>query len=91
MSSFTYLKNMDVDYVKIDGSFVKDMAKDKSDLATVKAIHDIASSMGKQTIAEFVGDEKTERLLQDIGVNFAQGFAISKPENFAQFLQNLYE
>lgn len=87
MSSFTYLKNMDVDYVKIDGSFVKDMVNDKCDLATVKAIHDIASSMGKQTIAEFVGDEATEILLKQIGVNYAQGFAIGKPESFSQFLK----
>jgi diguanylate cyclase (GGDEF)-like protein/PAS domain S-box-containing protein len=87
MSSFTYLKNMDVDYIKIDGAFVKDMKNDKSDRATVKAIHDIASSMGKQTIAEFVGDQATENLLKDIGVNYAQGFAIAKPENFAQFLK----
>jgi diguanylate cyclase (GGDEF)-like protein len=79
MSSFTYLKNMNVDYVKIDGSFVKNMSKDICDFATVKAIHEIARSMGKQTIAEFVGDEETEQLLRQLGVDFAQGFSIAYP------------
>jgi len=79
MSSFTYLKNMNVDYVKIDGSFVKNMSKDICDFATVKAIHEIARSMGKQTIAEFVGDEETEQLLRQLGVDFAQGFSIAHP------------
>jgi diguanylate cyclase (GGDEF)-like protein/PAS domain S-box-containing protein len=79
MSSFTYLKNMNVDYVKIDGSFVKNMCHDAGDFATVKAIHEIAKSMDKQTIAEFVGDKKTEQLLQQLGVDFAQGYGIAFP------------
>lgn len=86
MSSFTYLKNMQVDYVKIDGAFVKDIVSDKSDFAAVKAIHEIAISMGKQTIAEFLGSNEAEILLQKIGVNYAQGFHISKPENFMELL-----
>jgi diguanylate cyclase (GGDEF)-like protein/PAS domain S-box-containing protein len=79
MSSFTYLKNMNVDYIKIDGSFVKNICHDASDYATVKAIHEIAKSMGKQTIAEFVGDKKTEQLLRQLGVDFAQGYGIALP------------
>ncbi|MGJ8681277.1 sensor domain-containing protein [Paraglaciecola sp.] len=86
MSSFTYLKNMKVDYVKIDGSFVKNMCNDVCDFATVKAIHEIAHSMGKQTIAEFVGDIETEQKLQQLGVNFAQGYGISAPTPFADYL-----
>ncbi|WP_339724972.1 EAL domain-containing protein [uncultured Paraglaciecola sp.] len=86
MSSFTYLKNMSVDFVKIDGSFVKNMCNDVCDLATVKAIHDIATSMGKQTIAEFVGDAKTEQRLKDMGINYAQGYAIGKPQPFMDML-----
>jgi len=86
MSSFTYLKNMNVDYVKIDGSFVKNICQDKRDLATVRAIHEIAKSMGKKTIAEFVGDEATEQLLREIGVDFAQGFGIAKPMPFLSML-----
>ncbi|WP_340680549.1 EAL domain-containing protein [Paraglaciecola sp.] len=86
MSSFTYLKNMNVDYVKIDGSFVRNMCNDACDMATVKAIHDIASSMGKQTIAEFVGNQQTEDSLQKMGINFAQGYAIAKPLPFIPLL-----
>lgn len=86
MSSFTYLKNMQVDYVKIDGSFVKNMCHDVCDFATVKAIHEIARSMNKQTIAEFVGDTETERKLQQLGVNYAQGYGIASPAPFAPYL-----
>jgi diguanylate cyclase (GGDEF)-like protein/PAS domain S-box-containing protein len=86
MSSFTYLKNMNVDYVKIDGSFVRNMCNDACDMATVKAIHDIASSMGKQTIAEFVGDQQTEDCLQAMGINFAQGYGIGIPLPFIPLL-----
>jgi diguanylate cyclase (GGDEF)-like protein/PAS domain S-box-containing protein len=87
MSSFTYLKNMNVDYVKIDGSFVKNICQDKRDHATVRAIHEIAKSMGKKTIAEFVGDVATEHLLQDMGVDYAQGFGIAKPMPFLSLLE----
>ncbi|WP_088329839.1 EAL domain-containing protein [Lacimicrobium sp. SS2-24] len=79
MSSFTYLKNMAVDYVKIDGSFVRNMCRDRSDYATVKAIHEIASSMGKQTIAEFVSDKESCRALTALGIDYGQGFALGKP------------
>jgi diguanylate cyclase (GGDEF)-like protein/PAS domain S-box-containing protein len=89
MSSFTYLKNMSVDFVKIDGSFVKNMCNDVCDFATVKAIHDIATSMGKQTIAEFVGDASTEQCLQKMGINYAQGYAIAKPKPFIDMLKSV--
>lgn len=79
MSSFTYLKNLDVDYVKIDGSFVRNMATDPIDFETVKAISDIAHSMGKQTVAEFVVDDATCRALQSLNVDFGQGYALGKP------------
>lgn len=89
MSSFTYLKNMPVDYVKIDGSFVRDLCEDKIDYATVKAIHEIATSMGKQTVAEFVTSEKTVELLKELGIDYAQGFALHKPEPLAHLLNDL--
>jgi diguanylate cyclase (GGDEF)-like protein/PAS domain S-box-containing protein len=79
MSSFTYLKNMPVDYVKIDGSFIQSMSESESDCAMVKAIHDIASSMGKRTIAEFVSDATTIAKLTKLGISYAQGDAIAKP------------
>ncbi len=79
MSSFAYLKNLPVDFVKIDGAFVKNMTKDKTDLAMVRAINDIGHVTGKLTIAEFVEDDNTLELLKDLHVDFAQGYAIEKP------------
>jgi diguanylate cyclase (GGDEF)-like protein/PAS domain S-box-containing protein len=87
MSSFTYLKNMAVDYVKIDGSFVRNMCRDRSDYATVKAIHEIASSMGKLTIAEFVSDQESCRALTALGIDYGQGFALSKPMPLPSILE----
>ena len=86
MSSFTYLKNMSVDLVKIDGSFVRNMCNDAADMATVKAIHDIAKSMGKRTVAEFVGDRETELRLARMGIDYAQGYAIAEPKSLANWL-----
>lgn len=86
MSSFMYLKNMQVDFIKIDGSFVRNMCDDPCDIATVKAINDIAHSMNKQTIAEFVSDKATEAMLRDIGVNYAQGFGIAEPMPLKAYL-----
>ncbi|MFS1701918.1 EAL domain-containing protein [Alteromonas sp. AMM-1] len=80
MSTFTYLKNLDVDYVKIDGSFVRNMVRDKIDYETVKAINNIAQSMGKQTIAEFVVDDATREALIELGIDYGQGFALGYPE-----------
>ncbi len=79
MSSFTYLKNLEVDFVKIDGSFVKNMARDSIDHETVKAISAIAQSMGKKTIAEFVTDQATCDALRELNVDYGQGFALGKP------------
>jgi diguanylate cyclase (GGDEF)-like protein/PAS domain S-box-containing protein len=80
VSSFTYLKNLSVDFLKIDGSFVKDMRKDAIDHAMVRAIHQIGTVMGIQTIAECVEDAAVITNLRDIGVNYAQGFALHRPE-----------
>lgn len=79
MSSFTYLKNLDVDFVKIDGSFVRNMVNDDIDYETVRAINSIAHSMGKQTVAEFVADAETLSALTRLNVDFGQGFALDKP------------
>lgn len=79
-SSFHHLKHLPVDFIKIDGQFVRGMANDPTDRAIVTSINDIAHSFGKQTIAEFVEDANTLALLQSFGVDFAQGFHISEPE-----------
>lgn len=79
MSSFAYLKNLKVDYLKIDGMFVKDIVQDPIDYAMVKSINEIGHVMGMQTIAEFVEDELILAKLRDLGVDFAQGYGIAKP------------
>ena len=73
MSSFGYLKHLPVDFIKIDGSFVKNVAYDQVDRATVQAINDVGHVMGKQTIGEFVDGEMGLGVLREIGVDFAQG------------------
>ena len=82
MSSFGYLRHLPVDFIKIDGSFVKDLADDPVDAATVRAINDVGHVMGKQTIAEFVDGETTLAALREIGVDYAQGHWISPPTPF---------
>ncbi len=82
LSSFGYLKNLPVDYIKIDGSFVRDIATDKIDRAMVKSITEIGQIMGKKTIAEFVGDDATLQVLKELGVDYVQGYGIAKPRAF---------
>jgi EAL domain-containing protein (putative c-di-GMP-specific phosphodiesterase class I) len=79
LSSFAYLKNLNVDFLKIDGSFVRDIVDDPVDHAMVSSINQVGHLMGIRTIAEFVEDEKILALLKEIGVDFAQGYAIEKP------------
>ncbi len=79
LSSFGYLKNLDVDYLKIDGMFVKDIVDDPIDHAMVKSINEIGQVMGMQTIAEFVENDEIKGMLREIGVNYAQGYGIEKP------------
>ena len=79
LSSFSYLKNLPVDYLKIDGSFVKDMETDAVDCAMVSAIYQLASVLGIKTIAEYVENDKILKKLADIGIDYAQGYGIAKP------------
>lgn len=78
-TSFVYLKRMQVDYIKIDGSFVRRLHENKDDQHIVKAITDVAKGMGIKTVAEFVEKEETLRLLKEYGVDYAQGYLIGKP------------
>jgi diguanylate cyclase (GGDEF)-like protein len=79
LSSFAYLKNLPVSYLKIDGLFVRDILEDPIDFAMVKAINDIGQTLGKKTIAEYVENEAVLDKLRDMGVDFAQGYHIGKP------------
>ncbi len=76
VSSYSYLRSLPVDYVKIDGIFVTDIKTSASDYAVVKSINEVAHSMGKKTIAEFVEDNEVLDILKEIGVDFAQGFGV---------------
>ena len=79
MSSFAYLKNLPVDFLKIDGAFVRDIMDDDIDLAMVRSINDIGHVMGKKTIAEFVEDREIEQRLRQLGVDYAQGYGVARP------------
>jgi diguanylate cyclase (GGDEF)-like protein len=86
LSSFAYLKNLPVDYLKIDGMFVKDILKDPVSHAMVTSINQIGQVMGMQTIAEFVEDEDTRQALSEIGVDYVQGYHIGRPRPFLEFI-----
>lgn len=79
LSSFGYLKNMKVDYLKIDGMFIRNIVEDPIERAMVKSINEIGQVMGMKTIAEFVENDEIKCMLREIGVNYAQGYAIDKP------------
>jgi diguanylate cyclase (GGDEF)-like protein len=80
MSSFSYLKALPVDFLKIDGSLVQNIDTNKVDHCMVEAINKIAQEMGIKTIAEYVKSQKVIDMLQTMGVNYAQGYGIHHPE-----------
>jgi EAL domain-containing protein (putative c-di-GMP-specific phosphodiesterase class I) len=77
--SFQYLKHLPFRYLKIDGDFIRTLPNSHKDQLVVQALVGVARGMGKQTIAEYVGDEPTMRLLRDYGVDYAQGFEVGRP------------
>ena len=79
MSSYAYLKNLPIDYLKIDGAFVKNILENNNDMAVVKSITEIGHFMGKKIVAECVEDEATLFKIRELGVDYAQGYAIEKP------------
>jgi EAL domain-containing protein (putative c-di-GMP-specific phosphodiesterase class I) len=83
-ASFAYLKHLPVDYLKIDGSFIRNLATDPVDQHLVRGMVKVARGLGKQTIAEFVGDEETVRLLREYGVDYAQGYHVGRPRPYDQ-------
>jgi len=83
-SPFHYLKEIPFDVIKIDGAFIRDMPRNDADQLTVKAIVQIARGLGKTTIAEFVKDDETTRMLREYGVDMAQGFHLGRPVDAAE-------
>ncbi len=87
LSSFAYLQSLAVDFIKIDGAFVRDMVRDPVDAAMVEAIAKVARIMGIRTVAEFVEDGETALALQALGVDYAQGNHFAEPRPLAQLCE----
>jgi Amt family ammonium transporter len=86
LSSFSYLKNLSFDYLKIDGSFVRHIAEDDIALGMVKAINDVGRIMSTKTVGEFTESAAILDQLRTLGVDYAQGFYISKPSPLLEAL-----
>src|SRR5690606_7399286 len=89
LSSFNYLKNFPADVIKIDGNFVKTLVENPIDRAIVESINQIAHQLGAVTVAEFVENEAVAKALQQVGVDFAQGYYYSRPEPLIGMIQRL--
>ncbi len=89
LSSFAYLKNFHVDTLKIDGSFIRDIAENRISESMVAAITQVAKVMELETVAEYVENEATRKRVREIGVNFAQGHAIGRPQRLEDVLEAL--
>jgi len=88
LSSFAYLKYMNVNYLKIDGVFFRDITEDPVSSAMVEAINKVGHVMGLETIGEFVEDTTIRNYLRGIGVDYAQGYGIQKPIPFMEIFEN---
>ena len=88
-TSFVYLREMPVDYIKIDGSFIKNLHESKNDRLFVKAITDVAHGMGIKTIAEFIECEEIIPILKEYQVDYGQGYFIGKPAPATDLLVNI--
>lgn len=89
LSSFAYLKQLDVEFLKIDGSFVQHIAESETDRAMVRAINDIGQTLGKLIVAEFVEDQQALEYLENMGVDYAQGFHLHRPQSFEHYMKAL--
>ena len=87
-SSFTYLKHLDVDLLKIDGQFIRDLPQDHDNQVFVKAIVDVARGLRKLTVAECVEDAGTLEMLRSFGVDLAQGYHLEDAEGAAPALSS---
>lgn len=88
MSSFEYLKNLPFDVVKIDGSFIKDMHKDPTDLAVIRYIHEISQLRQQETVAEYVETSEDVDALRRIGITYGQGYFLGKPKPLREWLSS---
>ena len=79
LSSFGYLKHLPIDFLKIDGLFVRDLLTDPVDFALVRAINEVGKTLGKATVAEFVENDEVRARLAELGVDFVQGYGIGRP------------
>jgi len=86
LSSYAYLKNLPVDFLKIDGMFVKDIASDPTNHAMVESINHIGHVMGRKTIAEFVENQAIVQILGELGVDYMQGYGIAKPRPLGELV-----
>jgi EAL domain-containing protein (putative c-di-GMP-specific phosphodiesterase class I) len=84
LSSFGYLKHFPVDFLKIDGSFVKEILHDPIDREMVRSINEIGHLTGKQTIAEFAENAEIITMLRGMGIDYAQGYGVSEPKHLLQ-------
>ena len=87
--SFNYLRSLDVDYFKIDGSFVRDLESSTLSMAVIRSITDIAHVLNKQTIAEHTENDAIFAALRELGVDYAQGFGIHRPEPIEQYFASV--
>ena len=85
-SSFGYLRSLNIDILKIDGQFIKNMLRDPLDAAAVRCFVDVAKIQGLRTVAEYVDNEDVLVHIKEIGIDFAQGFLLHKPEPIDQLL-----
>ncbi len=89
LSSYSYLKNLPVDYLKVDGQFVRDIDRDEADHAMVHSINELGHFLGKRTIAEFVENDTILNQLKDIGLDFAQGYGIGRPVPIGELIEEI--
>ena len=87
-SSFGYLKNLPVDYLKIDGQFIRDLMTDPLDDVAVRCFVDVARVVGVRTVAEFVDQPEVLARLQAMGVDYAQGYLLHRPEPLSTLLES---
>jgi len=90
LSSFGYLKTLPVDFLKIDGQFIKDIIGSPMNMVIVRSIHEIARVMGTSTIAEFVESDAILEKLREIGIDYAQGYGISTPQPFEGMINSFH-